>query len=88
MDSQPEIHFRYVDILESLQVKGAHYTGLTDDLRRRLAKHNSGEVPHTSKFNPWRIEAPIGFSNPTKAAAFEQISRAARAGPLPSGICD
>lgn len=71
MDSAYETHFRYIYILESLQVAGAHYTGLTDDLRKRLAKHNSGEVSHTSKFNPCRIETAIAFSNPAKAAAFE-----------------
>jgi len=67
MDAEPETHFRYVYILESLEVRGAHYTGLTDNLRERLAKHNAGEVPHTSKFKPWRIET----ANAAKAD-FEQ----------------
>ena len=71
MDSETA-HFRYVHILESLQVKGAHYTGLTDDLHKRLAKHNAGEVPYPSKFKPWRIETAIAFSEPAKAATFEQ----------------
>ncbi|MFO1498232.1 MAG: GIY-YIG nuclease family protein [Verrucomicrobiota bacterium] len=53
------------------KVTGAHYTRLTDDLRRRLAKHNSGEVPHSAKCKPRRIETAIAFSNPAKAAAFE-----------------
>jgi predicted GIY-YIG superfamily endonuclease len=40
---------KYVYILESLD--GEHfYAGLTDDVPARLAKHNSGEVPHTSKY--------------------------------------
>jgi predicted GIY-YIG superfamily endonuclease len=72
MDPEAETHFRYVYILESLQVNGAHYTGLTDNLRKRLAKHNAGEVPHTSKFKPWRVKTAIAFSNPSKAASFEQ----------------
>ena len=72
MDSDEETPFRYVYILESLQIKEAHYTGLTDNLRQRSAKHNAGEVPHTSKFKPWRIETAIAFSNPAKAAVFEQ----------------
>lgn len=71
MDAEPETYFRNVHILESLQVQGTHYTGLTDDLPKRFAKHNAGEVPHTSKFKPWRIETAIAFSNPAKAAAFE-----------------
>ncbi len=39
---------KYVYILESLD-SGHFYIGITDDLRARLAKHNAGEVPHTSK---------------------------------------
>jgi predicted GIY-YIG superfamily endonuclease len=46
---------KYVYILQSKD--GAHfYVGVTDDLRARLAKHNAGEVPHSSKFRPWRLE--------------------------------
>ncbi|MGY4300690.1 putative GIY-YIG superfamily endonuclease [Bradyrhizobium sp. i1.4.4] len=42
---------KYVYILESLD-SGHFYIGITDDLRARLAKHNAGEVPHTSKYGP------------------------------------
>ncbi|MBB4426969.1 putative GIY-YIG superfamily endonuclease [Bradyrhizobium sp. CIR48] len=45
---------KYVYILESLDSEH-FYVGITDDLRARLAKHNAGEVPHTSKFGPWRV---------------------------------
>jgi putative endonuclease len=45
---------KYVYILESLDSRH-FYVGITDDLRARLAKHNAGEVPHTSKYGPWRI---------------------------------
>jgi predicted GIY-YIG superfamily endonuclease len=35
---------KYVYILQSID--SAHFdTGVTDDLRARLAKHNAGEVP-------------------------------------------
>ena len=40
---------KYVYILESLDSQH-FYVGITDDLRARLAKHNAGEVPHTSKW--------------------------------------
>ena len=33
-----------------------HYIGFTTDLKQRLAKHNSGQVPHTSKHTPWKIK--------------------------------
>jgi predicted GIY-YIG superfamily endonuclease len=37
----------------------------------RLAKHNAGEVPHTSKFGPWRIKTYVAFSDEKRAIAFE-----------------
>ena len=47
---------KYVYILQSLVAEEHFYTGITDDLGARLAKHNSGVVAHTSKFQPWRIK--------------------------------
>jgi putative endonuclease len=46
---------KYVYILDSLDSEH-FYIGITDDLRARLAKHNAGEVPHTSKYRPWRLK--------------------------------
>ena len=66
------VYFHYVYILES-QLEDEHfYVGLTEDVKARLAKHNSGEVPHTSKFKPWRIKTAIAFTDPNRAAAFER----------------
>ena len=62
--------FYYVYMLVDIAT-GTHYTGCTEDLQARLAKHNSGEVPHTSKFKPWRIETAVAFSSKEKAYAFE-----------------
>ena len=62
----------YVYILESLSVSGRYYVGVTGDLRDRLARHNRGEVNHTSKFVPWRIKTYLAFSDPEKAFAFER----------------
>ncbi len=64
--------FHYVYILESKLGAGHFYVGLTDDLKSRLAKHNAGEVPHTSKFKPWRIKMAIAFTDENRAAAFER----------------
>src|SRR5690348_3594891 len=62
---------RFVYILESLD--GVHfYAGMTDDVPARLAKHNAGEVLHTSKFRPWRIKTYIAFADEKKAIAFEK----------------
>jgi predicted GIY-YIG superfamily endonuclease len=62
---------KYVYILESLDSEH-FYVGLTDDLRARLAKHNAGEVPHTSKHKPWRLRTYIGFSDGQQAIEFEK----------------
>ncbi|HVY03816.1 MAG TPA: GIY-YIG nuclease family protein [Caulobacterales bacterium] len=62
---------KYVYILES-ENDGHFYVGLTDDLRERLAKHNRGEVPHTSKFRPWRIKTYVAFDRPEQAVKFER----------------
>jgi predicted GIY-YIG superfamily endonuclease len=62
---------KYVYILNS--VKSDHfYVGITDDLRARLTRHNAGEVPHTSKFMPWRIKTYVAFRNEAQAFKFEQ----------------
>jgi predicted GIY-YIG superfamily endonuclease len=62
---------KYVYILESLD--GEHfYAGLTDDVPARLAKHNAGEVPHTSKYRPWRLKTCVAFSDEKRAVAFER----------------
>jgi putative endonuclease len=67
---------KYVYILVSLD--GLHfYVGVTDDLRKRLEKHNAGEVPHTSKFKPWRIKTYFAFAEPERAFAFEKYLKSA-----------
>ena len=63
---------KYVYILQSLAAEEHFYTGITDDLKARLAKHNSGAVAHTSKFCPWRIKSYVAFSDEVRAIAFEK----------------
>jgi len=62
---------KYVYILESLDSRH-FYVGITDDLRARLRKHNAGEVPHTSKFGPWKIRTYVSFSDEKQAISFEK----------------
>ena len=64
-------NFYYVYILIDVATETHHNVGSTQDLQSRLAKHNAGEVPHTSKFRPWRIQTAIAFDNKEKAVAFE-----------------
>jgi hypothetical protein len=37
-----------------------------------LKAQNAGQVPHTSKFHPWRIETAIAFQSKEKAVNFEK----------------
>ena len=62
---------KYVYILQSKDLDH-FYVGITDDLRARLAKHNAGEVPHTSKYLPWRLKTYVAFSDEKQAYNFEK----------------
>ena len=62
----------YVYLLQSETFPSQRYVGLTSDLRRRLAEHNAGKSPHTSKYVPWRLVTYVAFSNEQKAEVFER----------------
>ncbi len=64
--------FHYVYILASEADETRYYTGLTDNIEARLEAHNNGQVAHTSKHKPWRIETAIAFRSRKKAAEFEK----------------
>ena len=64
--------FWYVYMLQSIGQPKRWYVGMTENLKERLKVHNSGKVPHTSKFLPWRIETAVAFRDKTKAATFEE----------------
>jgi predicted GIY-YIG superfamily endonuclease len=68
---------KYVYILHSIAFPDRHYTGITDDLKTRLPKHNAGEVPHTSKYKPWQLKTYIAFSDEKRAFAFEKYLKSA-----------
>ena len=67
----PGMKFFYVYQLQSDLNPDRHYTGITTDLGKRLAADNRGEVAHTRKFRPWRIEVAVAFRAEEKARAFE-----------------
>ncbi|MBL8237381.1 MAG: GIY-YIG nuclease family protein [Bryobacterales bacterium] len=62
----------YVYLLRSDSHPDQRYVGLTDNLRARLAAHNAGTVPHTSKFCPWSLQGYSAFPSRTQAAEFER----------------
>lgn len=63
---------RYVYLLQSEAFAGQRYVGITSDLRKRLAEHNAGKSPHTSKYAPWRLVTYVAFSDEQKAETFER----------------
>jgi predicted GIY-YIG superfamily endonuclease len=63
---------KYVYILRSIADSEHYYSGITDDLKDRIVRHNAGEVSHTSKYRPWRLKTYIAFTDPVKAFAFEK----------------
>ena len=62
----------YVYLIENVHFRQQHYTGITNDLKQRLADHNAGESPHTRKFKPWHLVAYVGFADEQTAMAFEK----------------
>ena len=67
----------YVYILQSESNAERFYVGLTDHLRARLMKHNRGDVPHTSKFRPWKIKTAVAFTDRERASRFESYLKTA-----------
>jgi putative endonuclease len=68
---------KYVYIINSLANSDRYYVGITGDLKARLAKHNAGDVTHTSKFAPWKLKTYIAFDNGERAFAFEKYLKSA-----------
>ncbi len=62
----------YVYLLQSTSHLSQKYIGYTENLKQRLATHNSGNSPHTSKYIPWEITSYHAFADQSKAQAFEQ----------------
>jgi predicted GIY-YIG superfamily endonuclease len=67
----------YVYLLESLTFTDQRYVGITSDLKQRLADHNAGKSPHTSKYTPWKLVYGAG-ENPAAPRYVIPGSRFAR----------
>jgi putative endonuclease len=68
---------KYVYILQSVANPDRYYSGITADLKARLAKHNAREVAHTSKYAPWKLKTYVAFSDEAQAFAFEKYLKSA-----------
>ena len=62
----------YAYILQSIPYPAQLYRGHTSDLKTRLADHNTGKSPHTSKFRPWKLKFYAAFETVELAQAFEE----------------
>jgi predicted GIY-YIG superfamily endonuclease len=71
------LKFFYIYILQSECNRDRFYSGLTDDLRKRLRNHNAGRVLHTAKSRPWRLKAYVALSDRARAAALERYLKSA-----------
>jgi putative endonuclease len=68
---------RYVYLLQSVDRPDRRYVGITSDLRKRFASHNSGQSIHTAQHKPWQLLTYIAFSDAAKAVAFERYLKSA-----------
>ena len=67
----------YVYILQSVEFHDRYYTGITEDLKKRLEQHNLGKSIHTNKFKPWRLKTYVAFSDKVSAEDFEKYLKTA-----------
>jgi putative endonuclease len=63
---------RFVYVLRSEVDRSRYYSGITSDVTRRLAVHNSGGSQHTAALRPWQLVASVQFAKQQSAALFER----------------
>ena len=63
---------RFVYILQSVADTTRFYTGLTSNVRARLAEHNAGTSRHTATGRPWRVIVVVEFASQSRAVEFEK----------------
>ncbi len=63
---------RFVYILRSDADPARHYVGLTSDVTRRLAWHNSGPSGVTVQHRPWSVVVVLEFADAKTAGRFER----------------
>jgi len=60
-----------VYILQSMK-NGAYYKGMTDNISKRISKHNNGEVQSTKRYVPWKLVWSTQKTSKTEAAFLER----------------
>ena len=61
-----------VYMLRSVGHPDRTYVGLTADIERRIAEHNSGTQTYTKRYAPWRLVTYVVFEDSQKAVDFER----------------
>ena len=61
-----------VYILKTHKDPAKTYVGITEDLEKRLKKHNDGLSYYSKRYAPWYVETYITFSNKMLAEDFEK----------------
>lgn len=62
----------YVYFIKSINFPDKKYIGYTDNLKERIATHNSGGSMYTKDHRPWKLHMVMGFEDKSKATAFEK----------------
>jgi putative endonuclease len=62
----------YVYSIQSEANPNLYYVGITANIEKRLAEHNSGKSIHTNKNSPWKLLVYVAFTDKSKAEAFEK----------------
>jgi len=62
----------YIYLIRSIKYPDQIYFGCTQNLKRRLAVHNSGGTFHTAKYRPWEFVVCLAFKSKDTAIAFEK----------------
>jgi len=63
---------RFVYVMKNDDIPPRYYTGLASDVGARLASHNAGQCPHSSKHRPWHLDLVIKFADQARAVRFER----------------
>lgn len=66
--------WHYVYSLQTTD-KNHWYVGRTNNLKRRLAEHNSGHSIYTNKYNNWELLSFTGFRDKKRAEQFEKYMK-------------
>lgn len=62
----------YVYIIRSVTYPEQEYTGVSADLKQRIADHNTRKSLHTAKYAPWELMWYSAFSDKFTALEFER----------------